>query len=366
MVNYEHDSIQINSKVVYLTDILNNSVKTETSFEDDTFQFIREWFSEASYFQFQTSGSTGKPKQITFNRKHIIQSAKATIEALRLSSSDTSLLCLPSKYIAGKMMLVRSFVNQMKIIICEPSSNPLEKINRDAKIDFVALVPLQMETMLEHNMDHQLNTIRNIIIGGAPLSTNVRQLIIDKVTSDVFATYGMTETISHVALMNLRNDDGIYVPLPGVKIDLDRRGCLVIQTFISPYPIVTNDIAEIIPEVGFRWLGRWDNLINTGGIKIVPERIEEKINKIFTCLNIQRRFFVAGIPDAKLGQRVSLIVEGNPISEQLQKALKQEIINNFIKLERPREFLFIDQFRETETGKINRTETLNWVVNKSE
>jgi O-succinylbenzoic acid--CoA ligase len=365
MASYKHDIIQINNRLVRLHDILNNHYNAETSFETDTFQFIREWFSSASYFQFQTSGSTGKPKQITFSREQIIQSARATIKALKLSSSETSLLCLPSKYIAGKMMLVRSFVNQMKIIICEPSANPLEKINRDVKIDFVALVPLQIETMFEHGMEDRLNSIRNIIIGGAPLSTIIRHQIMDKLKSDVFATYGMTETISHVALENLRNGDGIYVPLPGVKIKLDVRGCLIVKTPVSPESFLTNDMAEIISEKGFRWLGRWDNLINTGGIKVVPELMEEKIKEIFVRLNLQRRFFVAGIQDKKLGQHVSIIVEGNPLPDPVQKMLKLEIINNFLKLEIPREFLFVEQFFDTETGKINRTETLNLVVNKT-
>jgi O-succinylbenzoic acid--CoA ligase len=123
-------------------------------------------------------------------------------------------------------------------------------------------------------------------------------------------------------------------------------------------------MAEIISEKGFRWLGRWDNLINTGGIKVVPELMEEKIKEIFVRLNIHRRFFVAGIQDKKLGQHVSIIVEGNPLPDPVQKMLKLEIINNFLKLEIPREFLFVEQFFDTETGKINRTETLNLVVNK--
>jgi O-succinylbenzoic acid--CoA ligase len=123
-------------------------------------------------------------------------------------------------------------------------------------------------------------------------------------------------------------------------------------------------MAEIIHERGFRWLGRWDNLINTGGVKIVPELMEEKMKEIFMRLNIHRRFFVAGIPDTKFGQHLALIIEGNPISYPLQETLKLEIINNFLKLEIPKEFLFTNQFQETETGKINRTQTLNLVVNK--
>ena len=132
----------------------------------------------------------------------------------------------------------------------------------------------------------------------------------------------------------------------------------MIKSSIDKRPILTNDVVEIIPDQGFRWLGRWDNLINTGGIKVIPEILEEKVRKIFNRLNIQRRFFVAGIPDPKLGQHVSLIIEGQPLSVTLLESIKVEVINNFLTSEIPREYVFLNRFSETETGKINRTESL--------
>jgi len=356
MNGYDHDVIVINGQDVQLKAILDQSEKAISEFESDTFSFIREWFGETQTFQFQTSGSTGAPKKITFTRDQLTQSAKATIQAFDLTPSDTSLICLSTKFVAGKMMLVRSFVNNMKIVMVEPSSNPLDTIDATLKIDFVALVPLQMEIMLDKNLAIRLNEIKTIIIGGAPMSSPLRNRIKEELSNGVYATYGMTETITHIAFEKIGRDD-FYRVLPGVKISVDERQCLVIKTSFLNEAVKTNDIVEVISQSTFRWLGRWDNAINSGGVKIFPELIEEKIQPILDRLNIHNRYFIGGIPSKLLGTQLILFIEGQPFDSVLREEIRASMSEILERFEVPREICFLNRFNETPTGKINRVET---------
>ncbi len=359
MTGYYHDTILINGRYVQLKEILNQTVEALTEFENETFSFIHQWLSEEQTFYFQTSGSTGEAKKIAFNRDQIIQSADATVKVLGLLPSHSSLVCLNTKYIAGKMMLVRSLLNNMKLIIVEPSSNPLKKIDADTKIDFAAFVPLQIQNMFDDHKIQQLNKIRSIIIGGAPLSNTLRRRIKEELKTNVFATYGMTETITHIALENISDDNNIYRILPGVEIRTDERNCIVIETPFLKEPVFTNDIVDIISDQSFKWLGRWDNVINTGGIKILPEILEEKIQSVFQRLNIQNRFFITGFPSETLGSEIVLIVEGISTDPLIRKEINDELAKELLKFEMPRQTIFMTRFIETPTGKINRLKTIS-------
>ncbi|MBK5279425.1 MAG: hypothetical protein JJE09_11245, partial [Bacteroidia bacterium] len=186
---------------------------------------------------------------------------------------------------------------------------------------------------------------------------------LDSFDGEFYATYGMTETISHIALQRLNGEgkQNYFETLENIEISIDHRGCLVVQASnLNSEKIITNDIIEVINDKKFRWLGRWDNVINSGGVKIVPENIELIIQEIFDSLELTNRFFVAGLPDEKLTQRVALIVEGLLFTKIIKDLVEEQLKAKINTFERPKEFIFIHQFIQT-NGKIKRKDTLDLI-----
>ena len=312
--------------------------------------FLRNWFDEKSFVEVKTSGSTGNPKIIQLQKKQMINSAKATGDYFNLPENTTALLCMSPNYIAGKMMLVRALTLGWHLDILAPTSNPLK--NSDKNYDFSAMVPMQL-----HNSLADIYKIKKLIVGGGTVS-NELLLKVQQVKTEIFATYGMTETITHIAVKRMNAIAGgakqsYYITLPNIKIAADSRGCLVIDApTISDEKVVTNDLVELISPTEFKWLGRIDNVINSGGIKLIPEQIEEKLAEI-----IENRFFVAGKKDEILGEKLILIVEGIK-NEDLLKKIKY--LNSLSIYEIPKKIYFLEKFIETETNKIDRTKTLEF------
>ena len=353
-MEYPFETLTINKREIRLRDIQQGTVSSHTAFESDTFSFIRQWMSDVHEFTFQTSGSTGDPKIIVFSRDQLIQSALATIDALELKAGDAALVCLNTKYVAGKMMLIRAFVNNMRIIAAEPSSNPFRDIRINQPIDFVALVPLQLETILKEGFQNRLNMIKKIIIGGAAIHTELKSAIENTLHTDVYATYGMTETISHIALQKIHPDINFFSALPDVKIQPDDRGCLVIKIPYVKESVVTNDLVQFLSENTFKWLGRIDHVINSGGIKVIPEKVEAALETIFAQLNVSQKFLVAGIPDKILGSKVILLLEGTPLPSTTETAFFKEAATTLEKVEIPKQIITVAEFKLTQSGKIDR------------
>lgn len=361
-MSYSHSSIRINYREVILRDIVDNLAPAHSEFETETFSFIKNWLAGVETFKLTTSGSTGSPKEIILTRHQFQQSASRTRDALGLTPLDTALVCLDTKYIAGKMMLVRALEGNMKIIAIEPSSDPLEKINPETRLTFGAFVPLQLHEILNHPASARLlNQFKVIILGGASIDAQLESEI-KKLSCAVYATYGMTETVSHIALQKLNGTDAgdHFTTLPGIKISPDERGCLVIELPEFSEKIVTNDIVEIISPTAFRWLGRYDNVINSGGFKITPERIEKLIETIFQGLTLKRSYFVGAIPDTLLGQKLFLAIEGFPVS--VEKKIMADLKHHLHPYEIPKKVFYIREFIRTETGKINRTKTTELIT----
>ncbi len=353
---YNHDLIYINNREVKLTNILSSS-STSSDFESETLSFIRSWLQGVDSFKLYTSGSTGAPKEITLTRKQLLQSAKRTIHALGLDQHDTAFICLDTKYIAGKMMLARALEGNMKIVAVEPTSNPLLNVPSETPISFTAFVPLQLHEILKHSESvKKLNQLKAIIVGGGEVSTSLHTDI-QKISCPVYATYGMTETVSHIALQRLNGTQGSdhFTVLNGIQIAVDDRGCLVIQLPEFPDKIITNDLIELITSTQFRWVGRYDNVINSGGVKISPEKIEKVVERIFHEKKIDRPFIVCGIPDDRLGQKLILVIEGFPVSGQTK--IPVTLHQYLHPYEIPKQIFNIREFIRTETGKINRTKT---------
>ena len=321
-------------------------IKEGQAFEQTIGDFLLAWASPQPYMEIFTSGSTGTPKKIVVQKEAMVHSARATGAYFDLQPSHTALLCLPCSGIAGKMMLVRAMMLGLHLDYIMPSSTPLQTLEQS--YDFVAMVPLQVQNSLV-----QLDQINILIVGGAPVSPTLK-VALQNISTRVFETYGMTETLTHIALkpLNQQTPD-TFETLPGVAISTDDRGCLVIHApHIAEGDVVTNDLVALVSDTRFRWLGRYDSIINSGGVKLLPEQIEAKLSTL-----IPSRFFVAGLPDTILGQRLVLLVESEPESPEplLQNIKALETIHPY---EVPKAVFFIPDFVETSTGKIHRVKTL--------
>ena len=309
-----------------------------------------------THFTVQTSGSTGAPKQMEHSRSAMTASAERTCDFFDLKKGDMALLALPATHIGGKMMIVRSIMRGMILICIEPKSNPLVSLHFDKSIDFAALTPMQMSMIMDDvNSNTKLSQIKKIILGGGEVPYPLRMRLQDIQTS-VYETYGMTETVSHIALKKINGDDRseYFHILDGVTIAKDERGCLIIDApHLSADRLATNDIVNIISDKEFQWLGRYDNVINTGGIKVSAEEIERKLQPY-----VDLKFFIAGIADDILGQRVAMIVETIKSKEVIQQRFEDLLRIYLSKYEKPKEILTIEKFSYTENGKINKKGTL--------
>ena len=339
-----------NLKKVHTNFTLNGNIFTSEielliyaeTISSDIFSFLNNWFSNADTVTVKTSGSTGKPKAIKLKKEHMYNSALGTGVFFNLKEKTTALLCLPTNFIAGKMMLVRALVLGWQLDVVNPSSHPLDG-NKD-NYDFCAMVPLQAQNSLS-----DLDRIKILIIGGAPINTEL-QRVLQAIKTQIFATYGMTETITHIALKRINGDvENSFKVLPNILIEKDKRGCLVIEApKISDKKIKTNDLVEIIDDNHFNWLGRFDNIINSGGVKISPEVIENKLLNVFPF-----KFFIAGLPDDILGEKVVLIGEGK--KQNIEPFNLKKYLNKY---ELPKDIFFVKSFIETTNHKLNRKKTL--------
>ncbi len=340
-------------------DILSGSFSGRSVFEDAAISFCQYWLTGTKSFRQITSGSTGEPKAIDIPRGRLEASARATIKALSLSSDDVALVCLDTRYIAGKMMLVRSMIAGMQTVLMEPKADPFSMLPDSIQPTFTALVPYQLSAILQVPRSRQkLDNMRLAIIGGASVPPH---LDLRQIACSLYATYGMTETVSHVALQRLNGNlvQDYFQGLPGILFGIDGRGCLTISaSYLGDEPIITNDLIELLSSQRFRWLGRWDTVINSGGAKIIPERLERAADKILASLEIDRRIFVAGVPDRDLGSRVALFIEGPVLEQSIVNSVTSQLKSVLPAYENPRNVYFIAHFDETASGKIDKRKTI--------
>jgi len=332
-----------------------------------TIAFLREWINEKDYVLIKTSGSTGKPKQIKIAKSKMIESAKATIATLTLPGGCSALLNLNTAFIGGKMMIVRALLNHMKLFIGELSASPFSAVRLKEKIDFYAFVPYQLHKILIENPERikQLNQAKCIILGGAPVSLNLQKLIQDDLKVEVFSTYGMTETVSHVALkqLNSASDDEFFKALKGISFSADNSDRLIIHAphIAIENPLFTNDVVRLINNTSFKWLGRHDFVINSGGIKIYPEALEAEISNLLLRQNTFFNFIIFPLADEKLGEKVCLLIEDEKAKERVDW---KQLFLSLPKYERPKEVHHLKAFLMTESGKINRVKTIELLKEK--
>ena len=343
----------LNNQKYSKSELLNKSSKThQTLWQQSFYNFIKTWLNKNDYVEVKTSGSTGTPKIIRLDKKRMIASAKATGDFFGLKPNDKALLCLPCDYIAGKMMVVRAMVLGLNLYSIEPNGNPLEKVENEI-FQFGAMIPLQVLNSLKNHRT-RFENIEKVIIGGGIVDSSLLDKL-QTVQNQCFATYGMTETITHIAVKTLNgiSKTNLYEALKNVEFSKDKRECLVINAhYLSENQIITNDIVKLHSKSNFEWLGRFDNVINTGGIKVNPEQIEHKIESF-----IYTDFFIAAKSDKKLGSKVILIIENEDKLDT--DLLKQQFQTVLTKFEMPKQIYVLPQFERTETGKIQRKRTID-------
>lgn len=307
--------------------------------------FLKEWTNSKDHVIGHTSGSTGKPKEIELRKESMRKSAEKTNKHFGLKKDDKILLCLKTDYIAGKMIVIRALVGGLNLICTEVTSCP----KWEGDITFAAMVPMQVETLLHDKEGRErLKRIKTLIIGGGPVSKETREKLIELDGPKCYVTYGMTETLSHVAVAEIGDKE--YKALEGIEFGTDDRGCLTIEAkHIQQEPFVTNDVVELADIHTFVWKGRWDNVINSGGIKLFPEEIEKKLSGI-----TKQRFYITSKPDTLLGEKTVMMVEGERWSEAEENEMAEQMKKRLDKYEIPKEIIFMSKFEETRTGKIVR------------
>ena len=332
--------MRINGVSYTSLDAMRNDVPT------DVVDFLVEWYSDAPSLRGYTSGSTGVPKPIELLKSDMLASARLTNSYLGIDAHSTLLLCLSPSYIAGKMMIVRAIASGAQLVVVSPSSTPL--VGLDVAITMAAMVPMQVaETLRQADGEAQLVCVSKLLVGGAPVDDVLEQKLMT-LPVETYVTYGMTETVSHVALR--RVGETCYTAIGDVTFATDERGCLVIDApQLSGRRFVTNDIVQIVDACRFRWLGRYDNVIMSGGLKFCAEQLEAKIAHL-----IPRRYYIMAAPDERLGQRVVLVIEGRPYDEVALQQLRIELSTCMSRYEMPRDIRFIEHFAETSSGKVKR------------
>lgn len=320
-----------------------DTIWCEDFLQNEVNAFINEWRSTNLHVMVHTSGSTGTPKEIQLSKSGIVFSARNTLNYFNLNEQSCALLCLPLTTIGGKMMLVRALESKMKLYVQKATSSPL--LNFEKQLDFIAITPMQLAKALDETPG-KLKKIKSILVGGAPINEKIiQQLVEDKIT--VFHSYGMTETASHVALKKVGyHSEYHYQALPGITFEYGKNNTLKINyPQLVKNPIETNDVIELIDSKSFKWLGRADFTVNSGGIKIQIEEIERELSKL-----IQKPFFVFGAPDDLLGEKIVLVIESQEIMNQFNF--------DFLGTHKPRAVFYLDQFCYNHGDKLDRKETI--------
>lgn len=315
--------------------------------------FLKEWNAPEPTLRVQTSGSTGTPKAMWVEKRRMLASARLTCDFLGLTAADTALLCMNLDYIGAKMMVVRSLERGMRLVAVPPSGHPYADLPADCRaegrITFAAMVPLQVYNALQRPEEEAwLRGIRHLIIGGGAVDDHLARRL-RSFPHHVWSTYGMTETLSHIALRRLNGPEASewYRPFPTVSLGLNADGCLVVDApQVHSGPLVTRDIVELRRDGAFRILGRRDNVIVSGGVKIQAEEVERTLHP-----HLAQPFLVTKAPSAKYGEQVVLLTEATDLAE-----VAEVCMNALPKYWVPRRYLHVSRLPLTATGKPARAE----------
>jgi len=341
-----YDQIKINGKVYSQRSIQNLTEDFPSALSQEVLEFLQIWFNKEKTITQQTSGSTGSPKIIKLQKKALVASAKITGNFFEFHKKMNSLLCLSPNFIAGKMMIVRALVWGMNLILGKTDSNPVKDLVE--KIDFSAMIPMQLANIVQQNPE-KLGLFKTIIIGGSAIPLTLQTQLLP-FNTDFYHTYGMTETMSHIALRKLNGDTKTYFkPLPGIQLQQDKRSCLVIKAeALGIKRLITNDLVHLQADQSFRVLGRWDEVIISAGLKIHPQLVEQKLSQ-----HLHKPFVVIGKAHETAGEIAVLVVEDQAVTSQIF-AYWQLLEQLLEPAEIPRQLFFIASMPILASGKADR------------
>jgi O-succinylbenzoic acid--CoA ligase len=311
------------------------------NYDKHALSFLQDYLNDLETVTVSTSGSTGMPKLIELDKNKMRASAKSTLAHFELKPKNTILLCLPSQFIAGKMIWVRALEGDLEVVVAPPAANPIKHLNRT--ISFAAMTPHQVTTCLAENPE-KMDWIEKLIIGGGAVSSALLKQL-QEIKTACYATYGMTETITHVATQKLNGQDtnSTFQAVGETTFQIGSQQNLIISApHLSDELITTNDIVDLHDSKHFKWLGRLDFVVNSGGVKLHPEQIEKKLEPF-----VSKNYFVWKEADEILGEKLILIIEG----DQQDLPSFETVLD---KLERPKHVYFTDAFVFTPTGKLDR------------
>ncbi|MBW6536495.1 MAG: AMP-binding protein [Mariniphaga sp.] len=316
--------------------------------------FLKEWYAPAGFIEVKTSGSTGTPKIIRLKKEFVAESAQRTLHFFQLKKNDRILHCLPIKYIAGKLMIVRALLGELDLHLVEPSTD--FAFLKKERFRFAAMVPNQVAKILkaESQPGELLKNIEQLLIGGSAIPASLENAL-QQFSPPCFSSYGMTETATHIALrkINGAGADDWYHCLEDINVNLSTEGCLqIFMPGLPEQPLKTTDLAELKDEKTFRILGRSDNVIISGGIKLSPEQIEKRLEPV-----IAEPFLISSLPHESLGEQLVLVVEGKE-SKVVRNQIKKICLQYLKKYQQPRQIVFASEIPGNENGKINRRKYL--------
>jgi len=343
----KNSHITINGKIYSHLSIHSLTIDFPTQLSREVVGFLQTWFDKEDTLVQQSSGSTGTPKKLRLNKQAMESSALMTGNFFGFQEGMKAFLCLSPSYIAGKMMILRALIWKLNLILGETDSNPVKNLNET--IDFAAMVPLQLAKIMEQNPE-KLNNFNTIIIGGSAIPVSLEQKLTSFKTN-FYHTYGMTKTMSHIALRKITesHSENYFKPLTGIHLTQDKRGCLIIQADDWRIKkLVTNDLVELLPDQNFRILGRWDEVIISGGLKIHPQLIEQKLSQ-----HLSKPFVLIGKAHETAGEIAILIIEDQPVTAHIFKYW--QLLENILEpAEMPRELYFIKSIPQLSSGKPDR------------
>jgi O-succinylbenzoic acid--CoA ligase len=337
--------IDLNYNNTQLKSLISGKISQNIHSIDELYvlRLIQDWISDKDSFDFHTSGSTGTRKTIALSRAQLLYSAKTTLSFLDPEHKfSSSLLCINPRYIGGTMVVIRALIGNMKLHIAPTTSAP--RINEE--IDLVSMVPLQVKSLIKDDQKG-LQNINTLVIGGAAISEKELSILKEIENLRAYTSYGMTETSSHIALRNIKENNA-FLLLGDIHAEIVENKLCLKGTVTNHKTVQTNDVIEFVEPRAFLFKGRLDNVINSGGYKVFPEELESILSKF---INIP--FFISGVTDDRLGEKVVLFAETNndfKIEPHYEKLLHP--------YQRPKNVYLTGQFEYTETGKINRTKTL--------
>lgn len=322
--------------------------------------FFDEWNDGRETVTVRTSGSTGKPKVMEVEKRRMLASARVTCDFLGLRQGDTALLCMSLDYIAGKMMVVRSIERGLRVLTVEPSGHPMRGLTEAT--DLVAMVPMQVYNTLKVESERRLlMQSRHLLIGGGAIDKELEAALQD-FPNAVWSTYGMTETLSHIALRRINGKEASlwYVPFDTVEVRQNADGCLVIDApEICSETLTTNDIVEMNADGRrFRIIGRRDNVICSGGVKIQIEEVEALLKE-----HVNVPFVITKCRDEKFGEAVVMlyesgeqnfattVAEGNENGADRCDSLRRVAESVLPQYWRPKHYFAVDCLPVTGTGK---------------